>query len=318
MDIFDSIKGKTLLSFEVINTICSRILSVCISQLFPDNARLRVPKWCLLPSKEESNGTLWAWGLLSSKCYTFFLGHKTKNASQLLDYCQLHGAGHSDTEGQWNCVTQSSSSSDCSFSLPNQKGRMNYPHFLRNPNFPAHCLPLLPILTWTSHAGFPRHRTLTRNMNVPRSTENMLLFYWEVSDGSRRTLLKRHQLPANSKSTAHSAPWRMCVRLLQWRIPSSPLPGDAVSSSAGSYLPGAQGMFLTLCVLCWRRGETKDLDSLPIHSFNKYLLVSFCVHITLHQAVKGGRLVDKCRVLNHRGVWSGETGGKEQGRLVGV
>lgn len=116
---------------------------------------------------------------------------------------------------QWNCVTQSSSSSDCSFSLPNQKGRMNYPHFLRNPNFPAHCLLPLPILTQTSHAGFQRYRTSTRNMNVPRSTENMLLFYWEVSDGSRRTLLKRHQLPANSKSTAHSAPWCMCVRLLQ-------------------------------------------------------------------------------------------------------
>ena len=81
MDIFDAIKGTTVLSFEVINTICSRILSVCISQLLPDNARLSVPKWCLLPRKEESNGTLWVSGLLSSKCYTFFLGHKTKNAS---------------------------------------------------------------------------------------------------------------------------------------------------------------------------------------------------------------------------------------------
>lgn len=40
MDILDTIKGKTILSFEVINTICSRTPSVCISELFPDNARL--------------------------------------------------------------------------------------------------------------------------------------------------------------------------------------------------------------------------------------------------------------------------------------
>lgn len=40
MDILDTIKGKTILPFEVINTICSRTPSVCISELFPDNARL--------------------------------------------------------------------------------------------------------------------------------------------------------------------------------------------------------------------------------------------------------------------------------------
>lgn len=39
-DILDTIKGKTILPFEVINTICSRTPSVCISELFPDNARL--------------------------------------------------------------------------------------------------------------------------------------------------------------------------------------------------------------------------------------------------------------------------------------
>ena len=98
MEILDTIKGKTVLSFEVINTICSRIPSVCISQLFSDNARLIVPEWCLLPSKEASSGTMWVWGLPSSKCYTFFSGHKAKNASHLLDYCPLHGARHSDTE----------------------------------------------------------------------------------------------------------------------------------------------------------------------------------------------------------------------------
>lgn len=59
MDILDTIKGKTILSFEVINTTCSRIPSVCVSGLVADNARLTVPERCLLPSKEESTGTTW-------------------------------------------------------------------------------------------------------------------------------------------------------------------------------------------------------------------------------------------------------------------
>lgn len=61
----------------------------------------------------------------------------------------------------WNCVTQSPSS-HCSFSLSNQQGKMNYQHFPKNSNFPANCLPLLPVLTRTSHAGFQRYLTLTR------------------------------------------------------------------------------------------------------------------------------------------------------------
>jgi urease gamma subunit len=54
MAILETIKGKTILAFEVMNTICSGIPSVCISELFPDNTRLIVPVWCLLPSNEES------------------------------------------------------------------------------------------------------------------------------------------------------------------------------------------------------------------------------------------------------------------------
>lgn len=41
-DILDTIKGKTILPFEVINTICGRTCSVCISELIPDRARLMV------------------------------------------------------------------------------------------------------------------------------------------------------------------------------------------------------------------------------------------------------------------------------------
>lgn len=48
MGILDTIKGKTVFSFEVINTICSRMPSVYISELFSDTAKLTVPAWCLL------------------------------------------------------------------------------------------------------------------------------------------------------------------------------------------------------------------------------------------------------------------------------
>lgn len=78
-DILDTIKGKTILPFEVINTICSRTPSVCISELFPDNARL-IEAGGALPSKEDSHRTMWGWASLRSECYTFFLVHKTKNA----------------------------------------------------------------------------------------------------------------------------------------------------------------------------------------------------------------------------------------------
>lgn len=56
MDISDTIKGKTVLSFEVINTICSRIPSVCISEFVPGKARPLGSAWCLLPRKEEATG----------------------------------------------------------------------------------------------------------------------------------------------------------------------------------------------------------------------------------------------------------------------
>lgn len=219
MDILDTIKGKMVLSFEVINTTCSRIPSVCISELFPDSARLTVPAWCLLPTKEESNGTIWVWGLLPSKCHTFFLGHKTKNSphhTHLLDDCRLHGAGCSDME--WKAPETVEFcykvSKQLLFLQPSQP-KNELSTFPEEHRFPAYCLPLLPILPQTSHARFQRYCILTRNTNVPRSTENMLLFYWEVSNGSRRTLLKNHQLSVNSKNAAHSAPWCMCVRLLQ-------------------------------------------------------------------------------------------------------
>lgn len=54
MTILDTIKGKTILSFEVLNIICRRIPSVCISELFPDNSRLPGPEWCLLPVVRKS------------------------------------------------------------------------------------------------------------------------------------------------------------------------------------------------------------------------------------------------------------------------
>lgn len=58
MDISDTIKGKTVLSFEVINTICSRIPSVCISESVAGKARPLGPAWCLVPRKEEATGAV--------------------------------------------------------------------------------------------------------------------------------------------------------------------------------------------------------------------------------------------------------------------
>lgn len=98
---------------------------------------------------------------------------------------------------------------------------------------------------------------LTRNLNVLRSTENMLLFYWEVSNGSRRTLLERHRPWVYSKNAAHSAPWCMCVRLIQSGIPSSPLPGDVVSSFWKILPSWGQWMFLTQWVVCLKLGKPK-------------------------------------------------------------
>lgn len=207
--------------------------------------------------------------------------YKTKNASQLLDYCQLHGAGHSGTEGkrlrQWNCVTQSSSSSDCSFSLPNQRvgwiihiswgiPTSQLTAFLRFPSWPGH-----------HTLDFRDTVTLTRNMNVPRSTENMLLFYWEVSDGSRRTLLKRHQLPGQLQKYCSLCPLVHVCAAPSVKNPSSPLPGDAVSSSVGSLPPRGPGNVLTLCPVL-KAWETK-LGFLA-NSFLQQIFIGFllCPH----------------------------------------
>lgn len=58
----------------------------------------------------------------------------------------------------WNSVTLSPNSY-CSFSLPNQRGMMNYQHFLRDTNVPANYFPLLLLLTSTPHSGFQRDTT---------------------------------------------------------------------------------------------------------------------------------------------------------------
>lgn len=101
-------------------------------------------------------------------------------------------------------------------------------------------------------------------------------------------LLKR--LSVDSKSAAHSAPWCMCVQLIQWGIVG---PHSQVMLWATWEDPASQGTreCFPLCVMCLQLGE--NLNSFPFRSFNKYLLISYCVHITLHQAVKGGRLVDE-------------------------
>lgn len=114
--------------------------------------------------------------------------------------------------------------------------------------------------------------TLTRNTNARRSTKNML-FYWEVSNSSRRTLekaLSRFQKRCSLCPLVHvcaAHPIRNC-----W----SPQTGDAVSSFGGPCLPGDQGMFLALCHVLKAWGK---LGFLSI-SFLQQIFVDFilCPH----------------------------------------
>lgn len=84
IDILDTIKGKTILPFEVINTICSRTRSVCISELIPDHARLMMAggAYCLVRkslTEQCGCGLYCALNVTHSSWYI-----KTKNASHCL------------------------------------------------------------------------------------------------------------------------------------------------------------------------------------------------------------------------------------------
>lgn len=101
-------------------------------------------------------------------------------------------------------------------------------------------------------------------MNVPRSTENVL-FYWEVSNSSRRTLLKRPR---------HSVIQMCCslcplVHLCVAPIGNFFFPTSRWCEQLWSVLPPmGQWMFLTLWIMCLRLGETEGLDSFPVPSAN--------------------------------------------------
>lgn len=165
---------------------------------------------------------MWVWGLLSSK---WILVRKTKNMSRLWGWPLRHGVEGPSDGG----ILLEFPGGHCSFSLPNERGGIPEEYFLvAFLSFPFR--PQHHRLDFSEIQHLDKDSPLTRNLNVLRSTENMLLFYWEVSNGSRRTLLERHRPWVYSKNAAHSAPWCMCARLIQSGIPSSPLPGDVVSS----------------------------------------------------------------------------------------
>lgn len=108
----------------------------------------------------------------------------------------------------------------------------------------------------------------------------------------------------------------VCVTHPVW-IPSSPLPGDVCEQlwEDPASLGPVNGVWepSSPCVCpALKVGETKNLDSSPVHSCNKYLLISYCVHIAFHQAVKRGGLVDESGVLSHCGKEEGVGAGKER------
>ena len=82
----------------------------------------------------------------------------------------------------------------------------------------SYCSPLLPILTSTSHSRFQCHRASRQRktalgLETRTCQEAHILFSWEVSNSSRRTLLKG--LSVHSSSAAHSAPWCPCAHVFQ-------------------------------------------------------------------------------------------------------
>lgn len=133
-------------------------------------------------------------------------------------------------------------------------------------------------------------------MNVLRSTEN-ILFYWEVSNGSGRTPLKRPWLQVKLQKCCSLCPLvQVGVRLIQKGIP----PAFQVVLWTALEDPASQGTSDCFSV-CHEPEESEDLYSPPIHSFNKYLLITCYVHTTLHQAIKRGRLVGEGGIPSHRG-----------------
>lgn len=210
----------------------------------------------------------------------------------------------------WNSVTLSPNSY-CSFSLPNQRGMMNYQHFLRDTNVPANYFPLLLILTSTPHSGF------SETQHLPKERQSFD-YKHECSQKYRKHVVLLGGLKQLQDSLEKPlSQFQKCCSLcpLVYVCAAHPIRKSVVPTARWCceqlwriLPPGEEAMFLTLCVMCLRLEE--DLDSFPFHSFNKYLLISHCVHITLHQAVKGGRLVDECGLLSHRGKWWGPGNGQ--------
>lgn len=226
------------------------------------------------------------WGLLSSKCYTFFLIHKTKNACHIWGWSLRPRVEGPSEDG----ILSQFPSGHCSFGLSNQRGGIPKEHFLVASPQP------LPIMSPTSQTGFQRDTTsrqrqsFDQNLRVLRSTENM--FYWEVSNSSRRTLLDS---PGSTPEMLLTLPPGACVctthPVRNSFLPTSRQCGELLLEDP-AFLGPVNVSHSVGHVL--KVGETKNLDFFPVHSFNKYLLISYCVHITFHQAVKGVRLGDEC------------------------
>lgn len=98
-------------------------------------------------------------------------------------------------------------------------------------------------------------------MNVLRSTENMLLFYWEVSTGSRKALLERHRLWVSSKMLLGLPPGA-CVcdsSSTEFLAPNSRWCCEQFGEAPASLGPmnGVWEPFLPLCVLRLRLEKLK-------------------------------------------------------------
>lgn len=136
-----------------------------------------------------------------------------------------------------------------------------------------------------------------------------MLFYWEVSNSSRRTLLDS---PGSTPEMLLTLPPGACVCATH-PVRNSFLPTSRQCCELLLEDPAFLGPVNVSHSLghVLKVGETKNLDFFPVHSFNKYLLISYCVHITFHQAVKGVRLGDEWGGgLSHCGECCGRADGK--------
>lgn len=150
-DLLDTIKGKTILSFEVANATVAGLLQFAFLDYFLGAEALPSAAAQEGPARQR------VWGALSLETVRIFLGLHNSACRPPPGLLEAPRAGRSDRVRRalsWCDAVPLSPSSRGSFSRPDPRGTMTYPHFLGNASFLAQGFPRVPSLTSTSHSRF--------------------------------------------------------------------------------------------------------------------------------------------------------------------